>query len=284
MADKKISALPAATTPLAGTEELPIVQSGTTDKVTVANLTAGRAVSMKSAFAGGTAGSLAEAIRTNSGAATNANAGITVHAQCADTRYNWLIGAQYNLNQGFEITPSTAVGGGTFSTPAWSIDAPTGNVTVGVGNLIIGTSGKGIDFSATPGTGTSELLSDYEEGAWTPAGSGITLSTAAGRYIKIGQQVTCWFVLIFPVTVDASDAVITGLPFTVNNGGNSFRGGAAFGFRSDTGLSNLTLLPNDATSGMTFRLATGGTGTTTTTASNAQLSTFVFIGSVSYIN
>lgn len=45
MADKKISALPAATTPLTGTEILPIVQGGTTDQVTVANLTAGRAVS-----------------------------------------------------------------------------------------------------------------------------------------------------------------------------------------------------------------------------------------------
>lgn len=45
MADAKISALPAATTPLAGTEVLPIVQSGVTDKVSVANLTAGRSVS-----------------------------------------------------------------------------------------------------------------------------------------------------------------------------------------------------------------------------------------------
>ena len=44
MADVKISALPAATTPLAGTEVLPIVQSGTTDQVSVANLTAGRTV------------------------------------------------------------------------------------------------------------------------------------------------------------------------------------------------------------------------------------------------
>ena len=35
MADKKISALTAATTPLAGTEVLPIVQSGTTKKATI---------------------------------------------------------------------------------------------------------------------------------------------------------------------------------------------------------------------------------------------------------
>jgi hypothetical protein len=45
MADVKISALPASTTPLAGTEVLPIVQSSTTKQVSVANLTAGRAVS-----------------------------------------------------------------------------------------------------------------------------------------------------------------------------------------------------------------------------------------------
>lgn len=44
MADVKISALPAATTPLTGSEVLPIVQSGTTDQVSVANLTAGRTV------------------------------------------------------------------------------------------------------------------------------------------------------------------------------------------------------------------------------------------------
>jgi hypothetical protein len=44
MADTKISALPAATVALAGTEVLPIVQSSTTKQVSVANLTAGRAV------------------------------------------------------------------------------------------------------------------------------------------------------------------------------------------------------------------------------------------------
>ena len=46
MADKKISALTAATTPLAGTEVLPIVQGGATVKVSVDNLTTGKPVSM----------------------------------------------------------------------------------------------------------------------------------------------------------------------------------------------------------------------------------------------
>jgi len=42
MSNSKISALTSATTPLAGTEVLPIVQSSTTKKVSVANLTVGR--------------------------------------------------------------------------------------------------------------------------------------------------------------------------------------------------------------------------------------------------
>lgn len=45
MANSKISALTSATTPVAGTEVLPIVQSGATVKVAVSDLTAGRAIS-----------------------------------------------------------------------------------------------------------------------------------------------------------------------------------------------------------------------------------------------
>lgn len=45
MANTKISGLTAATTPVAGTEILPIVQSSTTKQVSIANLTAGRSVS-----------------------------------------------------------------------------------------------------------------------------------------------------------------------------------------------------------------------------------------------
>jgi hypothetical protein len=48
MADKKISELTAATTPLAGTEVLPIVQGGSTVKVSIADVTAGRGISATS--------------------------------------------------------------------------------------------------------------------------------------------------------------------------------------------------------------------------------------------
>jgi hypothetical protein len=95
------------------------------------------------------------------------------------------------------------------------------NVTVSAGNLIIGTSGKGIDFSATPGTGTSELLNDYEEGVWTPGVSfgggttGITYTEQNGRYTKIGRQVTVTAsVTLSSKGSSTGDAVLTGLPFT----------------------------------------------------------------------
>ena len=44
-------------------------------------------------------------------------------------RYNWLLAAQFNLSDTFEITPSTAAEGDTFNTPALTIDN-TGLVTV----------------------------------------------------------------------------------------------------------------------------------------------------------
>ena len=71
----------------------------------------------------------------------------------------------------------------------------SGNVEVMSGNLVIGTSGKGIDFSATAGTGTSELLDDYEEGTWTPVYTSTTdaadnvNNSRVGYYTKVGNIV-----------------------------------------------------------------------------------------------
>ena len=55
MADSKISQLTSATTPLAGTEVLPIVQSGVTKKVAISDVTAGRSTSMSRLFVNCTA-------------------------------------------------------------------------------------------------------------------------------------------------------------------------------------------------------------------------------------
>jgi hypothetical protein len=95
------------------------------------------------------------------------------------------------------------------------------NVTVSAGNLVIGTSGKGIDFSATPGAGTSELLADYEEGTWTPVqGAGLSVVgtfSSSGRYTKIGRMVYLSGRVAGSTSVatTAGTIMMTGLPFTV---------------------------------------------------------------------
>jgi hypothetical protein len=147
MADTKISALPASTTPLAGTEVLPIVQGGVTRQVSVANLTAGRAISAT------------------------------------------------------ELTLST-------------------------GNLVIGTAGKGIDFSADPHAAgmTSELLDDYEEGTFTPvlssSGTPPTITsylTQQGFYTKIGNRVFATInIRVAMASAGTGYPIITGLPYSAN--------------------------------------------------------------------
>jgi hypothetical protein len=86
------------------------------------------------------------------------------------------------------------------------------------GNLIVA-SGQGIDFSATSGTGTSELFSDYEEGSWTPTqGGGTTVVgsfSSSGKYTKIGRLVTITGEMSGSTSIALSSAgiIATGLPF-----------------------------------------------------------------------
>jgi hypothetical protein len=89
------------------------------------------------------------------------------------------------------------------------------------GNLVVA-SGQGIDFSATSGTGTSELFDDYEEGTWTPTFQGSTSGSisfaSAGYYTKIGRIVRASFYLTskdFSAAAIVGTLEIAGLPYNV---------------------------------------------------------------------
>ena len=85
-----------------------------------------------------------------------------------------------------------------------------------LGNIVVN-SGNGIDFSATSGTGTSELFSDYEEGSWTPtdaSAAGLTFSAATGTYTKIGDTVTLTMSITYPSNSSSAVIAIGGAPFT----------------------------------------------------------------------
>ena len=169
------------------------------------------------------------------------------------------------VNGGTGVTTSTGTGNTVLSA------SPTlsGDVTLSTGNLVIGTDGKGIDFSATPGTGTSELLNDYEEGTWTPVGNGITYSTAIGTYTKIGRFVYLSFNITFPATANANAATMSGIPFA--NGTNSAGGG---GYRYSTAGQYFSMAAGS--SDVSFFDFTGNQPT------NASLSTKQIQGFVEY--
>ena len=114
---------------------------------------------------------------------------------------------------------------GTATANAMSIDSNQ-NIDAVSGNFVVATSGKGLDFAATGGpnngSGTSELLDDYEEGTFTPAyamssgGHNITYATQQGNYTKIGDTVSIEiYITINGINANGSGSLyVTGLPFT----------------------------------------------------------------------
>lgn len=184
MADKKISQLTAASTPLAGTEVLPIVQSSATVKVASDDLTV-------------------KNIRSN---ATN--------------------GILQVAGPGASATRVMTVPDANFTVARTdAANSFTGDQTLSTGNVIIGTAGKGIDFSAnTAAAGmTSELLTWYEEGTWTPAMTASTSGTitinfsfSGATYTRVGRKVTCLASMyVGSVNSPTGNLFVEGLPFTI---------------------------------------------------------------------
>jgi hypothetical protein len=236
MADVKISGLPASTTPLAGTEVLPIVQSGVTKQVSIANVTAGRDVSALSITtptykaANSAGGALQNASGVNqlqwgAGGGSNvsvdvaisinpANAAVAISPTGTGTVAISPAGALTINPTAASTINNTSIGATTASTGRFT------SVTVTTGSVVIGTSGQGIDFSATPGTGTSELLADYEEGTWTPTISGSTTAgtgtyaATRGVYTKIGNIVTVQAYINISAHTGTGNIQLSDLPFT----------------------------------------------------------------------
>lgn len=133
-------------------------------------------------------------------------------------RVGWISGSNVN----FEIANDSGSGKIILQTNSASrveIDN-AGDTNIKTGNLVIGTSGKGIDFSATPGTGTSELFADYEEGTFNPTVIGsttagtVTYANQIGRYTKVGRLVTVEIYLNWSAGTGTGNLQFGGLPFT----------------------------------------------------------------------
>ena len=147
MADTKISALPSATTPLAGTEVLPIVQGGATDKVSIANLTAGRSVTMSELGVG---------IATPSDKVHVFGASVTgLLVQDAGTAYRVVAANGINFIQSGLALAGDSKAPLVFTsmygvTELLRVET-NGDLGIPNGNLVISTANKSISFSGNGG-------------------------------------------------------------------------------------------------------------------------------------
>jgi hypothetical protein len=184
MADLKISQLTGATTPLVGTEVLPIVQSSTTKKVATDDLTVKNVRSNATTGILQIAGPAAAATRTMTVPDANFTAARTDAAQTFTGDQTLGTG---NLIQG------TAAKGVNFT-------------------------------ANTPAAGmTSQLLNWYEEGNFTPtmtsATGVVTVNSASGRYTRVGNRVSVAIQIDYSTdaSVGTSDITFGGLPFTAGS-------------------------------------------------------------------
>jgi hypothetical protein len=232
MTNTKISALASASTPLTGTEVLPIVQGGSTVKVAVSDLTAGR----------------------------------NVTAARIDTTNNVGGGSMTSFSSGWANTTLELLGSGTTGDAILNSKNIAGTVGFGLEVQSNGTkiaridstgnyiplAAKGVNFTAnTPAAGmTSQLLNWYEEGTWTPvdaSGAGLSISVTQALYVRIGRTVTINVFITYPATADATAASLGGLPFAV--AGNNYppitistNSGVAIGALANAGTQTISIV------------------------------------------
>lgn len=201
-------------------------------------------------------------------------------------------------------TPSATVGAGVGTTLAKIVPADSSGLTDAKNDLggpsnrwkdfylsgnVIVANGQGIDFSATAGTGTSELFDDYEEGTWTPTIEG---STTAGtqtynaqvaKYTKVGRTVTIYAY----VSITNKDAAmagnvrIGGLPYASDGTANALQALALGDFQGVTfgvGKTQMLLrIPNNVTK---INVYDGGSGLASAQipVSNINNATYFVVG------
>jgi hypothetical protein len=185
MADKKISALTGASTPLAGTEVLPIVQSGATVKVAVSDLTAGRAMSALSL-------TTATVQATNSGGLALKNSGGTTQLSLGAGG-----GDNVTLSVATNITPANA---------AVAI-SPTGTGTVTINPATASTMNNVAIGGSTPLAITGTTIT--ATGAITPSQTSGIVGTTTNNNADAGV-----------VGEYVSSTVATGSAVTINYGGS----------------------------------------------------------------
>jgi hypothetical protein len=194
----------------------------------------------------------------------------------------WLFSSQTDTYSTSTQLPSD---GATFA-DRFKVNGLSGDATLYIGNLVIGTSGKGIDFSATAGTGTSELLADYEEGTWTPTitpstSGAVTYTTQSGTYTKVGRQVVIVFIVAGTKNTASGEFRVGGIPFNIS--GSAITGAINWYNPSGTALVNAVAFYFSSTLFRIGVITAANTDATAATFSSSEVSTtFSLTGTLTY--
>ena len=222
------------------------------------------------------------------GTQASSGSGAGINMIPSSTLTNWFIGANYTIAGAYEITPSTAGGGSTFTTPAFLINS-SGKVGIGVSTFTSGGGilelSQGITFPATQSASSNaNTLDDYEEGTWTasfvPNTSGsITMNAATGTYTKVGRNVTING--LFSVTSVSSPTgylKIAGLPFA-GGGTGQFRCAISIdGTNMNVTMTTVLTATVQGDSNIYVLKPDGLGGQSLTTAADIKATTEIFVG------
>jgi len=315
MADVKISQLPAATTPLAGTEEVPLVQSGTTKKVTVANLRGTAAVTAVT----GTAPVVSSGGTTP--AISMAAANTSTNGYLTSTDWNTFNGKGSGTVTGVTATSPVVSSGGTapvISLPAASTSAngyltstdwntfnnkqPAGSYLTSGGALGTPSSGTATNLTGLPlTTGVTGLLpvANGGTGTATPAlvaGTNVTITGTwpnqtvnatgggGGTVTSVAATVPSFLsVTGSPITTTGTLAIAySGTALPVANGGTAAT--TAAGARSSilpsyAGNAGKVLAVNTGATDVEY-ISVGGTGTVTSVGGTGTVNGISLSGTV----
>jgi len=248
MANTKISALTSATTPLAGTETLPVVQSGATTKVTVANLTAGRSVAVldltstndsliNSITSGRGAGNVSTSTVFGNGAFITNTSGLECTAigyqalRLNTQGYNTVIGSQAGANN--STGGITAIGARTLQ-----------NNTTGVGNVAVGGYDATTSYQAAL---RSNQTGNYNTAMGNGALTGVTASNNTGFGFMAGYNLStgtnCIYIGYFPTASasSVSNEIVIGASLTGKGANTAYIGGSSGAYNGANSLNWATV-------------------------------------------